>query len=273
MWPFDYFKKKKEESVEKKQQEELYKVQLKKEKYNKCKTYVDDIIFNHKKIEDEKRDAYIDKVKEGNKLHNQSCPRCKSKNIIQIFNRPKGELKGSFNSNSSHYSHLTSSYSSHYSSGKIDGKLDTLKVNKCKDCGQEWERKDEEQMIYSSDWYPNKCNRNENVPIFLRRVWYLIKDVEEYNPNKLDNPCDSVQEFIEMKKEEICERWGNGISDLSMEVLYYYARINAFSLCFDDEILEEYDSDDGGELYLGKFTPKMENFLIDELGFEYHFKD
>lgn len=30
MWPFDYFKKKKEESVEKKQQEELYQVQLKK---------------------------------------------------------------------------------------------------------------------------------------------------------------------------------------------------------------------------------------------------
>ena len=87
-------------------------------------------------------------------------------------------------------------------------------------------------MVYSSDWYSGKCNRNENVPSFLRRVWYLIEDVEQYNPNKLDNPCNSVQEFIEMKKEEICKYWGRGVLDLSMEVLHYYARLNPFSLAY-----------------------------------------
>lgn len=273
MWLFNYFKKKKEEALEKKHQEELRQLQLRKEKYNRYKEYIDSIVSEFRSEEQTKLFDYIDKVREKNRLHNQSCPRCKSKNIIQIFNRPKGELKGSFNSNSSHYSHLISSYSSHSSSGKIDGKLDTLKVNKCKDCDQEWERKDEGQMIYSNDWYPNKCNRNENVPTFLRRVWYLIKDAEEYNPNKLDNPCNSVQEFIEMKKEEICKNWGNGVLDLSMEVLYYYARTNAFSLRFDDEILEKYNYDDGGRLYLGKFTPKMEDFLINKFGFKYHFNE
>ena len=38
-------------------------------------------------------------------------------------------------------------------------------------------------------------------------------------------------------------------------------------------ILEEYTEDDGGKLYLGKFTPKMESFLITEFGFKYHFNE
>lgn len=273
MWPFDYFKRKKEEVLKKKHQKELRQFQLKKEKYNRYKEYIDSTVFQFKSEEENKRHEYIDKIREENKVYNQTCPNCGSEDIIQVFRRHKGELHGSLNGYSSHSSYLFGSHSSYSSSGKIDGNLDTLKVNQCKKCGQEWEYKDEKQMIYSSDWYSGKCNRNENVPAFLRRVWYLIEDIEEYNPNKLDNPCNSVQEFIEMKKEEICKYWGRGVLDLSMEVLHYYARINTSSLCFDDEILEEYNSDDGGILYLGKFTPKMEDFLINELGFEYHFKD
>ena len=53
----------------------------------------------------------------------------------------------------------------------------------CKECGQEWEHKDEKQMIYSSDWYSGKCDRYENVSSFLKRVWYLIEDVEKYETN------------------------------------------------------------------------------------------
>ena len=44
-------------------------------------------------------------------------------------------------------------------------------------------------------------------------------------------------------------------------------------LAYDDEILGEYTEDDGGKLYLGKFTPKMEKFLIAEFGFKYHFNE
>lgn len=273
MWPFDYFKKKKEEVLEKKRQEKLHQFQLRKEKYNRYKAYIDSIVSQFKSEEENKRDKYIDKVREGNKIHNQTCPNCKSKNIIQVFRRPKGEIHGSLSGYSSHSSYLFGSHSSHRTSGKIDGNLDTLKVNQCKECGQEWEYNDENQMIYSFDWYSSKCDRNENVPSFLRRVWYLIEDIENYDPNKLDNPCNSVQEFIEMKKEEICKLWGRGVLDLSMEVLHYYARCNLSSLAYDDEILEEYTKDDGGERYLGKFTPKMEDFLINKFGFKYHFNE
>lgn len=273
MWPFSYFKRKKEEALEKKRQEELHQFQLRKEKYNRYKEYIDSVISQFKSEEENKRHQYIDKIREENKIHNQTCPNCESKNIIQVFKRPKGEIHGSLNGHSSYSSYLFGSHSSHRLSGKIDGNLDTLKVNQCQECGQEWEHKDEKQMIYGSDWYSGKCDRYENVASFLRRVWYLIQDVEMYNPNKLDNPCNSVQEFIEMKKEEICKHWGSGVLDLSMEVLHYYARCNWFSLAYEDEILEEYTKDDGGKLYLGKFTPKMEDFLINEFGFKYHFNE
>ena len=273
MWPFNYFKRKKEEALEKKHQEELHQLQLRKEKYNRYKAYVDSVVSQFKSEEEDKRHEYTDKIREVNKIHNQTCPNCKSKNIIQVFRRPKGELHGSLDSHSSHSSYLFGSHSSHRSSGKIDGSLDTLRVNQCKDCGQEWEHKDEKEMIYSSDWYSGKCDRYVDVPSFLRRVWYLITDVEEYDPNKLDNPCDSVQEFIEMKKEEICKHWGRGVLDLPLEILYYYARSNRLDLFYNEEIIEKYNYNDGGELYLGKFTPKMEYFLINKFGFKYHFNE
>ena len=266
MWPFSYFKRKKEEALEK-------KLQLRKEKYNRYKEYVDSMVSQFKLEEENKRTEYMDEVREENKIHNQTCPNCGSKNIIQVFRRPKGEIHGSLDSYSSYSSCLFSFHSSHRSSGKIDANLDTLKVNQCKECGQEWEHKDEKQMIYSSNWYSGKCDRYDNVPSFLRRVWYLIEDIEEYNPNKLNNPCNSIQELIEMKKEEICKYWGRGVLDLSMEVLHYYARCNSLSLAYDNEILEEYTEDDGGQLYLGKFTPKMEDFLINKFGFKYHFNE
>ena len=270
MWPFSYFKRKKEEVLGKERQKEF---QLKKEKYNQYKEYIDSIVSQFELEEENKRHEYIDKIREVYKIHNQTCPNCKSKNIIQVFRRPKGEIHGSLNGYSSHSSYLFGSHSSYSSRGKIDGNLDTLRVNQCKECGQEWEHKDENQMIYSSNWYSGKCNRYENVPLFLRRIWYLIEDIEEYDPNKLDNPCNSIEEFIEIKKEEICKCWGEGVLDLSMEVLHYYARRNSSSLVYNNEILEEYTEDDGGKLYLGKFTPEMEKFLITEFGFKYHFNN
>ena len=44
MWPFSYFKKKKEEILEKRRQEELRQLQLRKEKYNRYKEYIDSIV-------------------------------------------------------------------------------------------------------------------------------------------------------------------------------------------------------------------------------------
>lgn len=272
MWPFSYFKRKKEESLEKKRQEELRQLQLRKEKYIRYKEYIDPIVSQFKSEEEVKRYDYNNKIKRENKLHNQFCPNCKSENIIQVFRRHKGELHGSLNSHSSHSSYLFGSHSSYRSSGNIDGNLDTLRINQCKDCGQEWEYKDENKIIYSNDWYSDKCDRYEKVSSFLRRVLHLIKDVEEYDPNKIDNPYNSVQEFIDNKKENIIKAWGEGIMDLSMEVLHYYAYSNSFSLVWSDEILGENRHEDG-EKYLGKFAPKLEDFLINEFGFKYHFNE
>lgn len=64
MWLFNYFKKKKEEALEKKHQEELRQLQLRKEKYNRYKEYIDSIVSEFRSEEQTKLFDYIDKVRE-----------------------------------------------------------------------------------------------------------------------------------------------------------------------------------------------------------------
>ena len=66
----------------------------KKKKYNQYKEYIDSVISQFESEEDDKRNEYMDKVREENKIHNQTCPNCGSKNTIQVFRRPKVRFMG-----------------------------------------------------------------------------------------------------------------------------------------------------------------------------------
>jgi len=188
-----YFKAKKEA----KEAEKLAIVQEQKRKYQERKKKINDYLEAYYEEEEKKCREKRKKAKKNADTLNSICPKCYSKNIIQTIVRQKGELHGTNYSSSSIDNSLFgfSTYSS--SHGKIDGNLDTYPINKCKDCGHEWNvavpEKVEENDIYRpySSYIPE----------------YLYYRIEEY----LDmtyNPYDEKEEFnsLEDKQKSYCEK-------------------------------------------------------------------
>ena len=277
MWPFSYFRKKKEEALRQEEEAKRLAQQKRKAKYTLVKDYIDTIVNEHEDAEYRKRKDYEDKEELKNKESNSKCPNCHNKNIIQVYRRPKGEIHGSLDSHSSHYSShgLFSGYSSSTSkaTGKIDGSLDTLRVNQCKDCGHEWEIKPECITIWSDDYYYGKEDYKTRIHDFLRRVRCLMKDIEEYDPTRLDNKYDSVEALIEYRIEDIKWWLGRSLTDIiSIELIHYYARRYSYDLTYQNKILMEYDYNDGGEDYLGQLNPDIEEFITKHFGIKRHFE-
>ena len=280
MWPFSYFKKLKEEKI-RKAQEELRLAEEAKQKaiakrktlYNTYKEYIDDIVKAHNKDQAQKRNNYIDKKEKENKESNHKCPRCGCTETIEVFRRQKGELNGSFSSkSSSSYSHgLFSGYgeSSHSSGGSIKGSLDTLKVNRCTKCENEWEILPE--VIYPSqiDFFVGEEDWDTYAKYFINDVTTLIYKIKKFDPNQLDNKFNSVDEIIEDTKNDI---WYRRVKDWSLELLYYMAYQNKYDIRKEEKVFAEYNYNDGGQDYLGSFEPKFEAFLMEHFGFKKHFE-
>lgn len=280
MWPFSYFKKLKEEKI-RRAQEELRLAEEAKQKaiaerkalYNAYKEYIDDIVKTHNEDQAKKRKNHIDIKEKKNKEANHKCPRCGCTETIEVFRRPKGELNGSFSSSSSSsYSHgLFSGYgeSSHSSRGSIKGSLDTLKVNRCSKCENEWEILPE--VIYPSqvDYFFGEEDWDTYAKYFINDVTRLIHKIEEFDPNQLDNKFNSVDEIIEDAKNDL---WYNKVKGWSLELLYYMAYQNKYDIRKDEEVFAEYNYNDGGRDYLGSFEPEFEAFLMEHFGFKKHFE-
>ena len=148
---FDFlnFKKRNREYQERIEEKKLRKKQLEEEKlrkkkefFNNKKTFIDNIVKEHSNIEYQKRRDYEKKENGYIDKWNSNCRNCCSTNVIQIYNRHKGQIDGNLDSNSyNSYNYglfSGSSYSSSNVKGNLHGELDTLTVNKCKDCGHEW---------------------------------------------------------------------------------------------------------------------------------------
>ena len=280
MWPFSYFKKLKEEKI-KRAQEELRLAEEAKQKaiaerkasYNTRKEYINKLVTTHNKEQAQKRSDYIDKKEKENKKDNHRCPRCGCTETIEVFRRPKGELTGSFSSNSSSsYSHgLFSGYgeSSHSSRGSLKGSLDTLKVNRCTKCENEWEILPE--VIYPSqiDYFVGEEDWDTYAKHFINDVTRLIRKIKEFDPSQLDNKFNSVDEIIEDTKNDI---WYKKVKGWSLELLYYMAYQNKYDIRREEEVFAEYNYNDGGQDYLGSFEPKFEAFLMEHFGFKKHFE-
>lgn len=81
----------------------------------------------HKKMEvGNKKHIESDKVKV-DKLNNV-CPKCGSTKVVDKISQLKGEINGS---SFGYYG---------YSHGSIHGTMDTLEINKCNDCTNEWKK-------------------------------------------------------------------------------------------------------------------------------------
>ena len=206
------------------------------------------------------------------------CPNCCSKDIVHKFKRQKGEIHGSIDgeSYSSHSGFLfgSSSYQSGYINGNIDGNLDTLKVNKCNHCGNEWEIMEEKLYLTSKDYYFGKIDWKFNTTYFIKSCMLALEKIDEFNPSRLDEECNTIEEKIEQQvnyiKDKCCY---DHTKELPLEVLYYYVRKYDYevSLYNKNKIFAPTNNLHGVDMYMGKFHDRLEKFLIEYFGFKYHF--
>lgn len=273
MWPFSYFKKRKEEKLRLVEEAKQKAIAERKALYSTYKEYINELIAVHNKEQAQKKNDYIDKKEKENRETNHKCPRCGCTETIEVFRRPKGELNGSFSSNSSSsYSHgLFSGYgeSSYSSRGNIKGSLDTLKVNRCAKCEHEWEILPEVIYSYQINYFTGEENWDTYARYFINDVTRLIHKIKEFDPGQLDNKFNNIDEIIEDAKNDI---WYQKVKDWSLELLYYLAYQNKYYIRKKEEVFTEYNYNDGGQDYLGSFEPKFEAFLMEHFGFKKHFR-
>ncbi len=224
--------------------EELAKAQEKKRIYQERKI----LILEYRKKYFKEQEKIIEdlnkKRKERLDLKNSHCPRCKSSNVITKISRTKGEVHGDEYSSSYLSSGLFgSSYSSH-SHSNIDGEVDTLPINRCKDCGHEW---------YAEVYEPYEVNDifstyNSFLPGFLYRKIDEYLNLE-YDPKDTKEECNSLEE----KKNKFIEKYS------TLDTLEPYRTVPRYmietSLC--DEILN------WRSYYVDRIN-KLFNFNVDE---------
>ena len=66
MWPFSYFRKKREEALRQKEEAKRLLLQRRKEKYTLVKNYIDDIVKTHQDDEYDKMKSYEEKEERKN---------------------------------------------------------------------------------------------------------------------------------------------------------------------------------------------------------------
>jgi len=113
---------------------------------------------------------------------NSTCPKCKATQTIDKFKRTKGAISGRFSGTSGLFG--GSSY------GSIYGELDTLEVNQCRICGNEWKKT---KPFY---WSMREI-RTDHLNV-LRR---LLKDYKEARECKFDK--SNLEEIYKSREEKV----------------------------------------------------------------------
>ena len=172
----------------------LAKAQAEKQKYQERKRMIDDYLDAYRReLFKQEMDEYSQRAAEARRK-NSVCPVCKSKNVVNRVVRTKGELHGDGSARGDSSGFLfahQSSFSSHFN---IDGKLDTLPVNKCSDCGHEW-------------YIAEAESKEKNNKFYNPRAWLLFYNVKqylelEYDPYDRTDTCNSLEE----KQEAYCKK-------------------------------------------------------------------
>ena len=136
--------------------------------------------YRRKKSERE-MERYLKDKKEAEK-ENAVCPLCHSKNVVHHVVRTKGELHGKGSSHFSSSSMLLSHNTYSNSDWELEGALDTLPVNKCNDCGHEWNIK-KAVRVETKDWFCHDYALffDDKINDFLRIDFNPYDKTEEFN--------------------------------------------------------------------------------------------
>ena len=260
--------------MSKKHRQEVLTAQ--KDYYRQRKEYVDEVVKRYSDEEYSKQQKYYTEQQKIIEDYNTICPKCGKRNIITVFRRPKGEISGSFNSQYSH------SFVSGYCStrGSINGSLDTYKVNKCKDCENEFEVKELEYSI--NGYYRDKINYISSIGGLIDRIASELHDLKDFNPNSFSESCNTIEEKYNEIVEKLKKHWSYESiknSDLTIETLYYFyisdnfysggifvediVDFGGYDVSFDDD----YNHD--AKRYVGTFKPEILNMLY-KFGYKWH---
>ena len=168
------------------------KMAEKKRAYQERKTLIQKYLEDYDKVESDKRHELYQKRQKRAEETNGACPHCGSKNVVHNIRRGKGELHGEGRySNKGAYT-IFGGYSYGSGGGKIDGSYDTLPVNKCQDCGNEWNIAAAE---YPEDENAFNYHRSTKPKALLYAVinYYKVK----FDPNDVKDECNSLEEKLE----------------------------------------------------------------------------
>lgn len=178
----------------KREAKRLAEAQAERERYQERKQMIAAYLNEYRSKKSERElERYFNDQKEAEK-ENAVCPLCHSTNVIHHVVRTKGELhgKGSSHFSSSSMLLIHNAYSN--SDWKLEGALDTLPVNKCNDCGHEWNIK--------------KAVRVETNDLFCHDYALFFYDqIKDYL--RIDfNPYDKTEEFnsLEEKQEAFAKK-------------------------------------------------------------------
>ena len=184
---FDIFGIKKRRAL--KEAERQAQIQEEKRRYQERKKLITDYLSMYMKKQTEQRDKEYEEEKKRVNSVNSKCPKCGSTNVVNHIKRAKGEIHGNGTISGFSSSSLFSSHSSLHGHSKIDGKLDTYPVNKCNECGHEWEIEkaefDSPYNIFSE--YSSVCPDQ----LYFRLSEYLELT---YDPNDIKEECNSLEE-------------------------------------------------------------------------------
>lgn len=214
-------------------------IQIKKQIFRERKQFIDNFIKQYTETEKQKQREYIEKENKIIEIYNSRCPKCKSHDIINKFN-----------------------------------KKDT-KINVCKSCGHEFRHKPKQDTF--SGYYYGKLDIYSDSAMLLFEVVKAIKTLRNFNPNDISEECNTIEEKKIQLTEEIknSSAYYKHLIDYPIEIILY----SAFSTNFTFKTLADFVVDFGEyknnhiRNYMIKLTPQAHDLMVNYLGFKYHYGD
>lgn len=126
-----------------------------------------------------------------------------------------------------------------------------------------------------SCWFSLRCSgviNSVDIPIFLDQVALRLCNFS-FNPFDVMNDYDTEEDMYNAVIADLKKTYKSIIDNVPIEVLYMIGYKNATNCIhmtediFDKEIIYPFDNEK--EAYIGKFTPTMENILIEKLGMKH----
>ena len=257
---FDIFGIRKRRAEKKRLEEEkrLEEIRIKKGAYQVRKKLIESYLSEYRKKENEKQAEKYRNLKKTADEQNSVCPKCGSTDVIHNIRRTKGEIHGSGNISGSVSSvgglFLSSSSGFISGSSEIDGEMDTLPVNKCKSCGNEWNIQDpkwpDSRNIFSA--YSSFCPTS----LFRRITDYLEL---EFNAMDIKEECNSLEEKKQKYVDDHSDDYHLKVYRECPRYMVEYAFFEGlkYLTCRMDEYADMFGVDDETDEFSFKFSDEM----------------